>query len=122
MTAPPTPSASRHAAARLWGLDSRNEVLALLALLLSIVTLPSSINLGVVGLGTVSGSLLALQGVALVLIYRSNRIINFAQAAFGSSAAILFTTLVQHRSLLRLVEPVCIGDCLSNPVAVQISY
>lgn len=122
MTVPQTPSPARHAAARLWGVDSRNEVLALLALLVSIVALPSTINLGVMGLGTVSGSLLALQGVALVLIYRSNRIINFAQAAFGSSAAILFTTLVQHRSLLRLVEPVCIGDCLSNPVAVQISY
>lgn len=64
MTVPQTPSPARHAAARLWGVDSRNEVLALLALLVSIVALPSTINLGVMGLGTVSGSLLALQGVA----------------------------------------------------------
>lgn len=112
----------RRTAGRLWQLDSRNEVLALSALLLSIVVLPETIPLGVIGLGTVSGSLLALQGVALVLVYRSNRIINFSQAALASSAAILFTTLVQHRSLLRLVEPVCAGDCFNDPIAIQVSY
>ncbi len=45
--------------------------------------------LGIVALGAVSGLLYAINAIGLVLIYRANRVINFAQAEFGSVAAVL---------------------------------
>lgn len=106
----------------LWQRGGRNEVLALVALVLATRLFPRSAPAGVYGIGVVNGSALALQGIALVLIFRSNRIINFAQASFGLSAGMLFSALVQYRSLLRLVDPLCVSDCVNNPTAVQINY
>lgn len=108
--------------ARLWGLESRNEVLALAAILLGTRLMPDSAPLGVYGIGLVTGSALALQGIALILVYRSNRIINFAQASFGIAAAMLFSSLVQYRTFVRLMEPLCVSECLNNPALVQINY
>src|SRR5881392_1411029 len=39
--------------------------------------------------GVISGSLYALVAIGIVLIYRANKVINFAQAEFGSVAAVL---------------------------------
>ena len=108
--------------ARLRGSRWRNEVAALLLLALVIPALPGSIPLGIGGVGVVNGSLLALQGIALVLVYRSSRVINFAQASLGVAAAMLFGALVEYRSLLRLIQPLCTGDCVNNHTAVVISY
>ena len=105
-----------------WRFPGRNELIALLGILLVSQLLPRRAPLGIYGIGLVSGSALAMQGVAMVLIYRTSRIINFAQASFGLSAAIIFGTLVQHRVLLRLVEPLCISDCVNNGLAVQLNY
>lgn len=51
--------------------------------------LPKHLPIGVVILGLVFGSFYALTAIGLVLIYRANRVINFAQAEFGSVAAVL---------------------------------
>lgn len=56
-------------------------------------TLPSGLPLGVVLQGIVLGSLTGLSALGLVLVYRSSRIINFAQAALGSAAAFLAVQL-----------------------------
>jgi branched-chain amino acid transport system permease protein len=45
--------------------------------------------LGIVLRGTVFGSLIALLAIGVVLVYRANRIVNFAQAELGSVAAVL---------------------------------
>ncbi len=58
-------------------------------------TLPSHIPGGVIVLGIVFGSLYALTALGLVLIYRTAKIINFAQAemgAIGASSAIIAVT------------------------------
>ena len=47
--------------------------------------------------GLVVGGLQALLAMGLVLIYRTNRIINFAQAALGAMAATLAQALVRER-------------------------
>jgi branched-chain amino acid transport system permease protein len=47
-------------------------------------------NAAVVGLGGVKGAAIALVAVGIVLIYRSGRIINFAQAGFGVAATMLY--------------------------------
>lgn len=103
-----------------WGSEHRNPALALATV--AAAAFIGSAPLGIYGIGIVRGSVLALSGLALVLVYRSNRIINFAQAAYGLSAAMLFSSLVQHRTLLRLIEPLCVSDCVNDPVAVQVNY
>lgn len=49
---------------------------------------------GVVFLGLVIGSLVAFISIGIVLIYRTNRIINFAQADIGAAGAVLTVLLI----------------------------
>ena len=51
--------------------------------------LPKGLPPGIVVLGVIYGTLYALIAIAIVLVYRANRIINFAQAQLGVVAAIL---------------------------------
>src|SRR5947209_20116179 len=64
-------------------------VWALLATLL-----PHGMPFGVVVLGLVLGSLSSLTALGLVLVYRSARIVNFAQAEIGGLAASLAVIMV----------------------------
>ncbi len=59
-------------------------------------TLPHGVPPGQVLRGVVFGLLYALTSVGIVLIYRANRVINFAQAEIGSVAAVIAIMLVQH--------------------------
>src|SRR5579864_5911594 len=52
-------------------------------------TLSRGLPLGIVIQGVVFGSLYALVAIGIVLIYKANRVINFAQAEFGGVAAVL---------------------------------
>jgi branched-chain amino acid transport system permease protein len=56
--------------------------------------LSRGLPLGEVVLGLVSGSLYALIAMGLVLVYRANRIVNFAQAELGAVAGVLAIELV----------------------------
>ncbi|HEV3352272.1 MAG TPA: ATP-binding cassette domain-containing protein [Acidimicrobiales bacterium] len=62
--------------------------------------LPSGLPFGVILLGLVLGGLNALTGMGLVLIYRSSRIINFAQVEIGGLAATVAQVMVRgwHQS------------------------
>ncbi len=51
--------------------------------------LPKGLPIGIVLLGVIYGSIYALLAIGIVLVYRGNRIINFAQPAIGVIAAIL---------------------------------
>ena len=51
--------------------------------------LPKGLPLGVVVLGVIYGAIYALLAMGIVLVYRGNRIINFAQAQIGIVAAVL---------------------------------
>src|SRR5689334_217978 len=78
--------------------DRRSRTIAAVAgapilWLLLDATLPSGLPLGVVLQGVVLGSLTGLSALGLVLVYRSSRIINFAQAALGSAASFLAVQL-----------------------------
>jgi branched-chain amino acid transport system permease protein len=59
-------------------------------------TLPHGIPPGQILRGLVFGLLYALTSVGLVLIYRANRVINFAQAEIGSVAAVVAIEMVLH--------------------------
>jgi branched-chain amino acid transport system permease protein len=58
--------------------------------------LPHGVPPGQVLRGLVFGLLYSLTAVGIVLIYRANRVINFAQAEIGSVAAVTAIMLVQH--------------------------
>jgi branched-chain amino acid transport system permease protein len=57
------------------------------------------IPLEIMLLGLVYGSLYALIGMGLILVYRANRIINFAQAQLGSVPAVIALLLVAKKGL-----------------------
>jgi branched-chain amino acid transport system permease protein len=54
---------------------------------------------GIVVKGLVQGSFYALIALGIVLVYRANRVVNFAQAEFGSVAAVLAIELRVHYHL-----------------------
>lgn len=97
---------------------------ALTAGVLIIAVIGHGVPLGVLALGTVGGAGLILHSIGLVLVYRANRVINFAQLQIGAVAALLFTGLVREHTFLRLLRRACpaclhtphtVGDVLSNP-------
>src|SRR5437660_12164360 len=61
------------------------------------------------------GSLVAIQAVAVVLVYRTHRIINFAQLQLGLLSSSLFLGLVQYREGIHLLERAC-ASCLGGSV------
>src|SRR4051794_41361074 len=71
-------------------LNTAGWVLAFLVVVEIIYAAPTSI----LALGLVNGSLSALIAVGLVLIYRANRIVNFAQFDIGGCVAILTALLI----------------------------
>jgi branched-chain amino acid transport system permease protein len=87
----------------------RGEFLALAALFGLLFLLPKGLPSGILGLGLVGGAALALQTVGIVLVYRANRIINFAQVQIGALAGVLFILLVNRRVFLLAVHYVCPG-------------
>jgi branched-chain amino acid transport system permease protein len=62
-------------------------------------TLPKQVPFGLLLFGIVIGSINALIAVGLILIYRANRIINFALAEIGVFGAILFENLIRSAGL-----------------------
>jgi branched-chain amino acid transport system permease protein len=62
---------------------------------------------GIYAQGIVFGAALALQAVGLVLVYRSNRIVNFAQVQLGVVAGSIFLVLVNTKVMLLGLHSVC---------------
>jgi branched-chain amino acid transport system permease protein len=62
---------------------------------------------GIIVLGAVFGSLYALVAMGLVLVFRANRIVNFAQAELGGAAAIVAIELVIQQHLNYFVAIAC---------------
>ncbi len=85
----------------------RPDVLALLALLVAAFAIGRGLSAGFAGLGVVSGAALALQALGIVLVYRSDGIVNFAQVQVGATAAVLFSAMAQRREFLRFASFVC---------------
>lgn len=69
-------------------------IAVLLWVLLDQMILSRGLPIGIIILGLVFGSLYALIAVGLVLVYRANRIVNFAQAELGAVASVVAIELV----------------------------
>src|SRR5436853_7893353 len=76
-----------------------------LKLLVAAVVLPvatsvlfGSVPFGVSLNGMIAGTLAALMAFGLILVYRANRVINFAQGSLGSVAAVTGLLLMANRN------------------------
>lgn len=79
------------------GLSARPEVAMTILVVLVTFVFPKRAPMGVYGLGLVSAAILALPAIAIILVYRSNGIVNFAQVVIGTATATLFTILTTGR-------------------------
>ena len=81
-------------------------------------TVPS---IGIMSFGVVVGGLSALMAVAIILIYRTNKIINFALAGIGVFGAVFFQQLASERGWPYFVA-LGVGVLLSATLAGVIEY
>jgi branched-chain amino acid transport system permease protein len=93
--------------ARIRGFEFRNEALALLGLFLVMQFFPRRPGVGILVLGVSDAATLALHSVAIVLIFRANKFVNFAQLELAAIGGVLFTSLVQGQWLLNLARSTC---------------
>lgn len=95
------------------------EALAIGALLLAVVAFAmiDGVPLPILGLGVVGGATVALHACGIVLVYRTNHIVNFAQIQLGSVAGLVFVNLVNYRSFIRGIAKVC-PPCLPSPATI----
>lgn len=101
----------------------RADIVSLVALGVIALAVAGAVPVGIYGVGIVAGSALALHAIGLVLVHRSNRIINFAQIPIALTAGLAFRLLIEQRTLLRAVRAVC-GPCIEREsvMAFQITY
>lgn len=97
-------------AVRPW-LRDHAEFVVLAVLVLGCFALPKGLPLGIGALGVVGGAPVAMQAVAIVLVFRSNQIINFAQLPIAAAAVTLFQELSYQGTFLKGIHVVC-GSCV----------
>ena len=85
------------------------------------IGVPTGIPIGIFLLGAVTGVLYGLVGVGIILIYRANRIISFAQAGLGGVPALLALLLVtNHHFPYAAAAAVMVGGSLLTGALVEI--
>ncbi len=94
-------------------LKARPELLVLALAVPLLLLLPGSTPGGVYLLGVVTAAPLALHAAGIILVFRSNRFLNFAQLQIGAVAATLFALLVNGEPVFRGVRAVC-PPCLES--------
>ena len=92
----------------------RPELLVLALVPVLLLVLADETPAGVYALGVVAAAPLALHAAGILLVFRSNRFINFAQLQIGAVAATLFAVLVNAQPVLRGVQAAC-PPCLESP-------
>jgi branched-chain amino acid transport system permease protein len=84
-----------------------NEIAALLLIVGVMQVLPGGTPSSVLVAGTVGAAPLVLNAIGLVLVYRANRFLNFAQVQIGLFAAVLFDGLYRGQLVLHKVHGIC---------------
>ena len=107
-------------------LQTARATLGVLAVVLAIANanrwLPAGLSNGVVLQGLVSGALTGLAALGLVVIYRANRMINFAQTALGLIAGVMAFHLMVVTGLPWLIAvPVSVAMSVGLSAAVEVT-
>jgi ABC-type branched-subunit amino acid transport system ATPase component/ABC-type branched-subunit amino acid transport system permease subunit len=93
----------------------------LLAVLVAVLfVLPRGLPAGVIALGGITGLAVALNALGLLVVYRSTRIINLAQIAFGFVTAVWFYLWVEHLQWIVVLHAVCSGCVPDAPAHVSL--
>ena len=87
--------------------DRPLEVVLLVAVVLLAHLLPKGGPLGIDALGVGTGARLAIEGLGIILVLRSNRIINFAQVQMGAVSGLLFLEFVRHAQFVLWLHQAC---------------
>ncbi len=112
---------TRSSGAALRFLADRLELVVLVSILAVAQLFPGTLPPWLYGFGLVSGSFLALHALGVILVYRSNHIVNFAQVQVGVVTGALFAILVQYRPLLRGLTTIC-PSCEVTTTLVEVNY
>lgn len=113
--------AVRGAVRRAQAVPFVNESAALIAIVATIQFFPGGAPLSVYVVGLCSAAPLILNALGVLLVYRANRVMNFAQLAVGGFASYVFDGMVRGRTLLRLVGGVCPPCSPQDPGAVALA-
>ena len=106
----------------LRGLLSIAAVVLLLPVGLSLL-LPGARPVGVLLYGAVIGCLYGLIAVGVVLIYRANRVVNFAQAGLGAVPAVAALLLLTVKGVPYLIAlPIAIVGALALGALVELTF
>lgn len=101
----------------LRALRSRPELALVAVLSIGLVAYTWPVPLGLWALGAVSGAAYAMQAAGLIVVYRANRVINFAQFYMLALAGQTFVDLVQQRFFLVQIQKIC-PSCFAVPAGL----
>ena len=87
-------------------LRERLDLVLLAGLFLVTFVLPRT-DSGIYASGAVTGAIYALYAAGVILVFRANRVINFAIVAVGSVGALFTSALISYDWLTRKVQSVC---------------
>jgi branched-chain amino acid transport system permease protein len=90
-----------------------NEAAALVLLVLVTQLLPVGTPSSVLVSGTIGAAPLVLNAIGLILVFRANRFLNFAQVQIGLFGAALFDGLYRGQFVLHKVNSLC-GVCVGD--------
>ena len=92
-----------------------NEAVALALLVLVMQRFPSGTPASTYVIGSIGAAPIILNAIGMILVFRANRFINFAQIQFGVFAVTLFDGLVRGRVLLISLHKVCESCAPAKP-------
>lgn len=90
-----------------------NEVAALVLIVGVMFTFPSGLSGTVLVAGAVGGAPIILNAIGMVLVFRANRFLNFAQIQVGILAATVFDGVYRGQRILHFTRSIC-GDCIGT--------
>lgn len=101
------PPGLSNALGRFQAVPYANEITALVAMFVAMQLFPRGAPGLVYVAGGVAAAPLLLNAIGMILVFRANRFINFAQIQVGIFAATVFSGLVQGQLLLHTLHNVC---------------
>ena len=108
---------------RPWGTLVRVVLAALSVPVFLNLLLSDQRPIGVLVTGAVVGSLYGLTAIGVILVYRANRIVNFAQAGLGAVPAVVALLLItDHGWPYWAALPVLVGGSLLLGAAVEVLF
>jgi branched-chain amino acid transport system permease protein len=101
-----------------------NEILAIVLIIAVTLLFRPTVPRGIYAIGGVLGAGMALSAVAIILIYRTDGFVNFAQLQMVSTASALFVGLNTGQVFTRMTHSLCPGCVSATPgrLALNVNF